>query len=192
MEERKKEMKEKINEKEIQKGKSNEKNVNKEEKQKKEKEELKERIKELEEQLKEFENYARLLKSQFENYKKDVMKEKEQLVITTTGRIVEKFIPIVDDFKRAFFNAEDELKNTKFYKGIELIYKNLLKTLENLGLSELKVGEKFDPFEQEAVERIEDEQKEEYTVVEVVEDGYKFKDRVIKPAKVKVTVKPRR
>ncbi|SHH32981.1 nucleotide exchange factor GrpE [Thermosipho atlanticus] len=154
--------------------------------------ELKERIEELEKQLKDFENYARILKSQFENYKKDVAKEKEQITISTTGRIVEKFIPIIDDFKRAFVNAEEEIKNTKFFKGIELIYKNFMKVLKDLGLSELSVGEKFDPFEQEAVEKIMDEEKEEYTIIEVVEDGYKFRDRVIKPAKVKVTVKPRR
>jgi molecular chaperone GrpE len=195
MEEKKKEIKKEINEKEVQKEqkeKKEEKKVNKIEEYKNENKELKEKIKELEEQLKEFENYARLIKSQFENFKKDVIKEKEQLVVSTTGRIVERFIPVIDDFKRAFLNAEEEVKNTNFYKGIELIYKNLFKTLENLGLSELAVGEKFDPFEQEAVERIEDEQKEEYTIVEIVEDGYKFKDRVIKPAKVKVTVKPRR
>ncbi|MDK2886228.1 MAG: molecular chaperone GrpE [Thermosipho sp. (in: thermotogales)] len=192
MEKRKNDLKEKVNNQEINKKEKERKNENKDEIYEQELAELNEKIKELEAQLKDFENYARILKAQFENYKKDVVKEKEQLVVTTTGRIVEKFIPIIDDFKRAFSNAEEEIKNTKFYSGIELIYKNLKKTLENLGLSELKVGEKFDPFEQEAVERIEDEQKEEYSIVEVVEDGYKFKDRVIKPAKVKVTVKPRR
>ena len=149
------------------------------------------KIKELENQLKEFENYARIIKAQFENYKKDVEKEKEQMSISTTGRIVEK-IPIIDDFKRAFKNSDDEIKKTQFHKGMELIYKNLLKILENLGLKEIEVGEKFDPFEHEAVERIEDEEKEEYSIIEVVEDGYKFKGRVIKPVKVKVSIKPRR
>ncbi|MBT1248611.1 molecular chaperone GrpE [Thermosipho sp. 1244] len=155
-------------------------------------EEQKEKIKELELQLKEFENYARVLKSQFENYKKDVLKEKEQIAVSTMGRILERFLPILDDFKRSFSNATDEERNTQFYKAIELIYKNLFKLLESFGLEEVKVGDKFDPFEHEAVERVEDEEKEEYSVVEVVEDGYKFKGRILKPAKVKVSVKPRR
>ncbi|MBO8160854.1 MAG: nucleotide exchange factor GrpE [Thermosipho sp. (in: Bacteria)] len=154
--------------------------------------EMEEKIVELENQLKEFENYARILKSQFENYKKDVQKEKDQIVVTVTGRIVEKFITVIDDFKRAFGNVEEEVKDTNFFKGVELIYKNLKKILDNLGLKEIKVGDKFDPFEHEAVEKVEVEDKEEYSIIEVVEDGYKFKDRVIKPAKVKVTVKPRR
>ncbi|QTA38969.1 nucleotide exchange factor GrpE [Thermosipho ferrireducens] len=154
--------------------------------------ELKERIKELENQLREFENYARRLKAQFENYKMEAAKEKEMISVSATGRIVEKFIPVLDDFKRAFSGAEDSVKESVFYKGIEIIYKNFKKALESLGLKQIEVGEKFDPFEHEAVEKIEDEEKEEYTVLEVVEDGYKFLDRVVKPAKVKVSVKPRR
>jgi molecular chaperone GrpE len=150
------------------------------------------KIEELENQLKEFENYARILKSQFENYKKDVAREKEQISISTIGRIVEKLVPIIDDFKRAFKNVDDETKKTQFFKGMEIIYKNLFKILEGLGLQEIKVGDKFDPFEHEAVERVEDEENEEYSIVEIVEDGYKFNGRVLKPVKVKVSIKPRR
>ncbi|ABR29965.1 molecular chaperone GrpE [Thermosipho melanesiensis] len=154
--------------------------------------EQKERIVELEKQLVEIENYARMLKAQFENYKKDVVKGKEQIVVSTVGKILESFLPILDDFKRSFRNATEEEKEMHFYKAIEIVYKNFVKILNNFGLEEVKVGAKFDPFEHEAVERIEDEEKEEYSIVEVVEDGYKFKGRILKPAKVKVSVKPRR
>jgi len=73
-----------------------------------------------------------------------------------------------------------------------LIYKKLLNTLEKEGLSKIQVGETFDPFEYEAVERVETDDVEEYTVLEVLESGYKFHGKVLKPAKVKVAVRPRK
>lgn len=100
-----------------------------------------------------------------------------------------KLIPVLDDFERALNQGE---KRDAFYEGVKMIYKKLLNVLEKEGLTKIHVGEKFDPFEHEAVERVETEDVEEYTVLEVVESGYKFHGKVLKPAKVKVAVKPRK
>jgi len=153
------------------------------------KKELEEKVKELEKRLKEMEEYAKRLKAEYENFKEEVAKEKQEIIKNASEYIVSKLIPILDDFERALKHRKND---ETFVRGVEMIYKRLLNILENEGLSKIEVGEKFDPFEHEAVEKIETENVEEYTVLEKIEDGYKFHGRVIKPAKVKVAVKPRK
>lgn len=153
------------------------------------KKELEAKVEELEKRLKEMEEYAKRLKAEYENFREEVAREKQEIIKNASEYIVSKLIPILDDFERA-------LKHTKndetFVKGVEIIYKRLMNTLENEGLSKIEIGEKFNPFEHEAVEKIETEDVEEYTILEKIENGYKFHGRVIKPAKVKVAIKPRK
>lgn len=153
---------------------------------------LKEKIAELENQLKEIQNAARIIKAAFENYKLDVDRQIREATKSTALRIVKALIPILDDFKRAFKYYDSDKDLEKFKLGVEKIYEKLLKTLENEGLRIIDASGKFDPFNHEAFEKEERDDVEEYTILEVIEDGYTFNGQVVKPTKVRVAVKPRK
>ncbi|ABS61090.1 nucleotide exchange factor GrpE [Fervidobacterium nodosum] len=153
---------------------------------------LKEKVAELEAQLKEIQNAARFIKASFENYKLDVERQLKENTRSTALRIFRNLIPIVDDFKRAlnYYNQTQDLE--EFYKGTQKIIEKFFKTLENEGLKPIDTSGRFDPFLHEAVEREEREDVEEYTIIETIEEGYTYNGQVIKPAKVKVAIKPRK
>jgi len=77
-------------------------------------------------------------------------------------------------------------------KGVQMIYQSFINTLESEGLRKIDAtpGEKYDPFEQEIADKVPSADKEEHTILEVVENGYKFNEKVLKPVRVKVTVLP--
>ncbi len=150
---------------------------------------LKKEIEECKEKLKKLENYAKRKTAEFENYRKEVAIEKQRIIKRANEILIERLIPILDDFERAFKNSDN---TDAFKEGVEKIFKKLVRTLENEGLTVIDPeNEKFDPFRHEAFERVETEEVDEYTVLEVVEKGYVFHGKVLKPAKVKVAVKPR-
>ena len=154
--------------------------------------ELKE-LEELRKKYKELEDYAKRLKAEFENYKSMVSKEKRDIMRNATEYIIEKLLPVLDDFERAFSNLNVDDRNSlmAFVDGIRLIYRKLWNILENEGLVRIEAkGLKFDPFEHEVVEKVESSEHEEFTILEEVEGGYKLHSKVLKPAKVKVSVKP--
>lgn len=153
---------------------------------------LKEKIAELENQLKEIQNAARLIKATFENYKMDSERQLKEVSKNTSLRILRTLIPIIDDFKRAFSYFEKSGDLEEFYNGTRKIFEKFTKILENEGLKTIEASGKFDPFNHEAMEREERDDVEEYTILEVLEDGYIYNGQVIKPAKVKVAIKPRK
>jgi len=153
---------------------------------------LKEKIAELENQLKEIQNAARIIKATFENYKLDVDRQIRDATKSTALRMVKALIPILDDFKRAFKYYDSDKDLEKFKLGVEKIYEKLLKTLENEGIRIIDASGKFDPFNHEAFEKEERDDVEEYTILEVIEDGYTFNGQVVKPTKVRVAIKPRK
>lgn len=152
---------------------------------------LKEKITELESQLREIQNAARIIKANFENYKLDVERQIREVSKSSVLRFVKILLPVVDDLKRAFAYYEQTKDLEEFYKGITKIYEKFLKILENEGLKVIDTSGKFDPFLHEAFEREERDDVEEYTILSVIEDGYIFNGQVVKPAKVKVSVRPR-
>ncbi len=151
--------------------------------------EFEKRIEDLENRVKELEDYAKRVKAQYENYKREAAEEKQRIMKNANEYLISKIIPILDDFERALRSADER---NPFVEGVEKIYKKLVSTLENEGLSVIDPsGGKFDPFEHEAFEKVETDEHEEYSVLEVVEKGYKFHSKVIKPAKVKVAIRPK-
>ncbi len=152
---------------------------------------LKDKIAELESQLREIQNAARIIRANFENYKLDVERQIREVSKNSILRLIKILLPVIDDFKRAFVYYDQTKDLEEFYKGISKIYEKFLKILENEGLKVIDASGKFDPFLHEAFEREEREDVEEYTILSVIEDGYTFNGQVVKPAKVKVSVKPR-
>jgi molecular chaperone GrpE len=123
------------------------------------------------------------LQAEYENFKKRAAKDIEAVVRFGNEGLVMKLLPVLDDFEACLESVEDE----KIRKGFELLHGNLLKTLKDEGLEEIKaLGETFDPFKHEAVLEVDDPDREENEVAEVLQKGYIFKSKVMRPSKVKV------
>ncbi|MCD6462167.1 MAG: nucleotide exchange factor GrpE [Thermotogae bacterium] len=153
--------------------------------------ELEERNQYLENRVKELEEYARRLKANFDNYVLQSQKERERILKTSNEYMIQKMLPVLENFERALAHGNtNNLDSIK--KGLEMIYRQFKNVLESEGLLEISpdIGEVFDPYYHEAVEKVETSEFPEHSIVEVVEKGYKLSHKVLKPAKVKVAVVP--
>ncbi len=120
----------------------------------------------------------------FINYKRRAEQEKEEIGNFASSRVMLSLLPVLDDLERAFAAIPSRLARLGWVEGIRLIDRKLRANLEAQGLSQIKaLGEPFDPNFHEAVRQ---GRGEEGLVVEEVQTGYKFRDRVIRPAKVVV------
>lgn len=147
-----------------------------------------ERIEEQVDGNKEFEelnNKLLRLQADFVNFKKRAEKEKENTIHYALESFGCSLLPIIDNFQRAMESEVD--KNDNFYKGVEMIYEQLIKALNDNGIEEVKaLGEEFDPNFHHAVFMEESDEYEAGKVTEVLQTGYMLKDRIIRPAMVKV------
>ena len=122
--------------------------------------------------------------AEFDNFRKRTEKEKASMYIIGAKEIVEKILPVVDNFERGLAQAPEE---DAFAEGIRMIYKQLMTTLEELGVKQIEaVGKEFDPNLHNAVMHIEDEEAGENTIVEEFQKGYTYKDFVVRHSMVKV------
>ena len=150
-------------------------------------EEVKEKDKKIEEMDAEIDDLlSRLqrLQADFVNYRKRSKREKSEM--TTRGKVelCSSLLPVLDNFERALKAEENE---SDFYKGVEMIYNQLLKSFADEGIEEIiALGEEFNPEYHEAIMRVESDEFEEGTVTEIVQKGFILDDRVIRPAMVKV------
>jgi molecular chaperone GrpE len=101
---------------------------------------------------------------------------------------VKDILPILDDFERAL---QVETKDRNYAKGVELIYQRMSETLKKLGLEPIETtGQEFDPNVHQAVERVETDEAEDQSILGEFQRGYNFKGKLLRPAMVKVAVKP--
>ncbi len=125
------------------------------------------------------------LQADFVNFRKRTEKDKESTIIYALESFVTNLLPIIDNFQRAM--ESETMKENSFYQGIEMIHQQLLKALTDNGVDEIKaLGEDFDPNFHHAVFMEESNDVESGKVTEVLQNGYILKDRVIRPAMVKV------
>ncbi|KIL37696.1 molecular chaperone GrpE [Cohnella kolymensis] len=135
------------------------------------------------------ENHNRYLRAQadFDNFRRRTMKEKEELAQYASLKLVGQLLPVLDNFQRALHTGEGA-DSASFTKGIEMIYRQLSQVLEDEGLKPMEpVGQPFDPELHQAIMQVETDEYEEGIVVEVVQPGYRMKDKIIRPAMVKVS-----
>lgn len=127
-------------------------------------------------------------RASFANYKRRVDQENAAMADRLLGDHVKLFLPVVDDLERALKNAPSNPEFSGWVAGVDLILKKLLKTLENQNVSviALKPGDLFDPLNQEAISHEENNRFSDGQIIEVVQTGYQLKDRVIRPALVRV------
>ena len=125
--------------------------------------------------------------AEFDNFRKRSEKEKATMFDMGARSIVEKILPVVDNFERAMVAAPKEGDGKAFADGITMIYNQLKKTLEDLGVKPIDcVGQAFDPNFHNAVMHIEDESLGENVVAEELLKGYMYKDSVLRHSMVKV------
>ena len=126
----------------------------------------------------------------FENYRKRVEKERAEDSRRATARVIEGFIPVIDSFEQALAVHRDA-SYEQHRKGFELIYKQLLDNIAKLGVERMEpVGKHFDPHMHQAMDRTETNEYEDGTVLQVFQPGYVFHGRVLRPAMVRVAVRP--
>jgi len=129
-------------------------------------------------------SYLRLM-ADFDNYKKRAAKDREAMIIYSTSKFAEGLFPIIDNFKRAL--DVEENKENGFYEGVNMIFTQLTELLKKEGINTIDaLGEKFDPNVHYgvAVDKVED--KEDDIILEVFQDGYIYKEKVLRPSMVKV------
>jgi molecular chaperone GrpE len=133
----------------------------------------------------------RLLRRQaeFENFRKRNERDRSDFLEYAGMEVVREILPILDDFERAL---KTESSDEGHRKGVELIYQRLLDTLKKIGLEPIEVapGTQFDPNLHQAVVRVETEDAPDNTILEEFQRGYNFKGKLLRPAMVKVAVKP--
>lgn len=126
-----------------------------------------------------------------ENYKKRVRIEKEEMASLITQELLLRFLPVYDSLERALAMADESIKDTPLFSGIEKVAKQFLDVLEKEGARPVAcVGKPFDPAYHEAIMRVEDDGHEENTVIEEVRKGFMIGDKVLRPSLVKVSYRP--
>ncbi len=126
--------------------------------------------------------------AEFENARRRAGKEQQEFRDYAAVDVIKSLLPVIDSFERALRAKSDA---TDFRGGIELIYKQLQDSLAKLGVRPVPaVGEPFDPHYHEAIEMVETTDAADHEVLEELQRGYKFKDRLLRPAMVKVAKNP--
>ena len=135
----------------------------------------------------ESERYMRLM-AEFQNYKRRAAKEKTDTLQYANEKIVGDLLPVIDNFERALATETDDLEG--YAKGMQLIFEQFKKALENAGLEEIKaMDEDFDPNVHNAVMTDNIEDKDDGKITKVLQKGYKLRDKVVRPSMVAVNKK---
>ena len=139
------------------------------------------------EKIEELTDRVRRQMAEFDNFRKRTEKEKTQMFETGAKSIVEKILPVVDNFERGLAAVTEEEKGTPFVEGMEKIYKQMMTMLEDAGVKPIEaVGQEFDPNLHNAVMHIEDEEFGENIIAEEFQKGYTYRDSVVRHSMVKV------
>lgn len=126
--------------------------------------------------------------AEFDNYRKRVERERAEIVEYGRMETSLAILPVVDDFERAL---KVECADKDYARGMELIYRRLVDTLKRMGLETIDTAnQKFDPNFHHAVQRAESAGHEEDAILEEYQKGYSFRGKLLRPAMVKVAVKP--
>ncbi len=125
--------------------------------------------------------------AEFDNFRKRTEKEKSAMFEIGAKDIVERILPVIDNFERGLASVPEDVKETSFAEGMEMIYKQLLKNLEEAGVKPIEaVGQPFDPNFHNAVMHIEDDELGENMVAQELQKGYMYRDSVVRHSMVQV------
>ena len=151
---------------------------------------LNKNLEEKDEEIIELKSHIQRLQADFDNFRKQGEKQKQDLIRYANEGLIVKFIDIYEDMERALENSTNE---EEIREGLELIYSKMKNTLEKEGVEEIPaVGEKFDPFKHEALLTVDSPDHENNEIVDELMKGYTLKDKVIKYSKVRVCKKAKK
>ena len=139
------------------------------------------------EQIEELNDKIKRQMAEFDNFRKRTDKEKSQMFDMGARTIIEKILPVVDNFERGLAAVPEEQRDDAFVDGMDKIYKQLMTELDGIGVKAIEcVGKEFDPEYHNAVMQVENEELEAGTVASELQKGYMYKDTVIRHSMVSV------
>lgn len=139
------------------------------------------------EQIEELNDKLRRQMAEFDNFRKRTEKEKSQMYDMGAKSIVEKFLPVIDNFERGLAAVPEDAKEDAFVVGMDKVYKQMLTELESIGVTPIEaVGQEFNPDLHNAVMQVESEEYESGVVAQELQKGYKYKDSVVRHSMVAV------
>lgn len=139
------------------------------------------------EQIEELNDRVKRQMAEFENFRKRTEKEKTQMFDLGSKSIIEKILPVIDNFERGFTTVEETDKEDAFVVGMDMVYKQLMTELENAGVKPIEaLGQEFDPEFHNAVMQVESEEYESGVVAQEFQKGYMYKDTVVRHSMVAV------
>jgi len=145
-------------------------------------------VEQLTKQLDEANNKLLRIQADYDNFRRRTLKEKEELAKYASSKLITNLLPSIDNFDRALAAAAATGDLESLSKGLDMIFRQLMATMEAEGLQAMNVvGEPFNPEFHQAVMTVESDEHEEGIVVEELQKGYVLKDKVIRPAMVKVS-----
>ena len=139
------------------------------------------------EQIEQLEDKVKRQLAEFENFRNRTEKEKHAMFETGAKSVIEKMLPVVDNFERGLATVPEDKKEDPFVDGMNRIYKQLMTELENIGVKPIEaVGQEFDPNLHNAVMQVESEEYESGTVAQELMKGYTYRDSVVRHSMVAV------
>lgn len=143
----------------------------------------------LNEKIGELEDKVKRQLAEFENFRNRTEKEKSAMFEIGAKSVIEKMLPVVDNFERGLLGLSEEEKEAPFASGMQMVYKQLLTELDSLGVKPIEaVGKEFDPNLHNAVMQVESEEYESGTVAQELQKGYTYRDGVVRHSMVAVVV----
>lgn len=140
------------------------------------------------EQIAQLEDKVKRQLAEFENFRNRSEKEKQAMFETGAKSVIEKILPVVDNFERGLATVPEEKKEDPFVDGMTRVYKQLLTELENIGVKPIEaVGKEFDPNLHNAVMQTESEEYESGVIAQELQKGYTYRDSVVRHSMVSVT-----
>lgn len=141
----------------------------------------------LKEKVEELEDRVKRQMAEFENFRKRTEKEKTAMFETGAKSVIEKILPVVDNFERGLASVPEEEKGGAFAQGMEMIYKQLMQELEKMEVKPIPaVGEEFNPDFHNAVMQVESDEYESGVIAQELQKGYTYRDSVVRHSMVAV------
>ena len=138
-------------------------------------------------QIEELSDRVQRQMAEFDNFRKRTEKEKSAMFEIGAKDIIERILPVIDNFERGLASIPEDAKGSAFANGMEMIYKQLLKNLEDAGVKPIEaLGQPFDPNFHNAVMHIEDEKFGENIISQELQKGYMYRDSVVRHSMVQV------
>ena len=141
----------------------------------------------LKEKVEELEDRVKRQMAEFENFRKRTEKEKTAMFETGAKSVIEKILPVVDNFERGLASVPEEEKDGAFAQGMEMIYKQLMQELEKMEVKPIPaVGEEFNPDFHNAVMQVESDEYDSGVIAQELQKGYTYRDSVVRHSMVAV------